>query len=134
MQDMPCTYRISVKALIKDDKARILLIREADGKWELPGGGLEHGENPREGLKREISEETGFLVDEVAGRPHAFWTIYKEVGSPTLKWFGFVAYEVKISGTFRPDADGEAEVARYFSYEEAAGLPLHDNTAPYFQK
>jgi len=75
-----------------------------------------------------------FAVDWIADQPRAFWTIYKEVGSPTLKWFAFVAYEVKVSGTFRPDVDGEAEEAQYFSYDEAAKLALHDNTAPYFRK
>lgn len=83
MQDMPCTYRVSVKALIKDDEDRLLLIRETDGRWELPGGGLDHGEDPRKGLRREIAEETGYTVDWVADQPVAFWTINKEVGSPT---------------------------------------------------
>ena len=40
MDDIPCTYRISVKALIRDDAGNILLVRENDGSWELPGGGL----------------------------------------------------------------------------------------------
>ena len=39
MNDIPCTYRISVKAIVKDAEARILLLRKKDGSWELPGGG-----------------------------------------------------------------------------------------------
>ncbi len=47
MNDIPCTYRISVKAIIKDDESRILLLREKDGSWELSGGGLEHVVDPK---------------------------------------------------------------------------------------
>lgn len=133
MENTPCTYRISVKAAIKDDNGRILLLREKDGSWELPGGGLEHGENIQEGLAREIAEETGFTVEWMSDQPEAFWTIRKEVGSPTLKWFAFVAYAAKVSGEFRPDpTSDEAQEARYFTREEAKELQLHDNTKPYF--
>lgn len=134
MQDTPCTYRISVKAIIMDGSGRILLGRESDGAWELPGGGLEHGENPKEALAREVDEETGFTVDWISDQPVAFWTINKEVGSPTLKWFAFVAYEVKASGEFKPnrETNDEIEEIRYVSREEANSLQLHDNTKPYF--
>jgi len=134
MHDAPCTYRISVKAIIKDDSGRVLLGREKDGAWELPGGGLEHGENPKEALAREVAEETGFSVEWTSNEPAAFWTINKEVGSPTLKWFAFVAYEVKVSGEFKPahDTNDEIEEIRYVSLEEAKSLQIHENTKPYF--
>jgi ADP-ribose pyrophosphatase YjhB (NUDIX family) len=134
MNDTPCTYRLSVKALIRDSQDRLLLLREADGSWELPGGGLEHGEDPRTGLRREVAEETGMTVESIAAQPVAFWTIRKETNHPTLKWFAFVVYEVAVSGSFRPDiTSDEAQEARYFTHPEASALPLHDNTKPYFQ-
>jgi 8-oxo-dGTP diphosphatase len=136
MDNIPCTYRISVKAIAKNDEGKILLIREKDGSWELPGGGLEHGEDPIIGLQREVSEETGFTVDWMSDQPKAFWTIRKDVGSPDLKWFAFVAYEAKVSGKFEPSIkdDDEGQEAKYFSLEEAKELKLHENTIPYFSQ
>ena len=46
---------------------RILLIRRADnGLWAMPGGALEVGETPAEGVMREVFEETGVRCAAVA--------------------------------------------------------------------
>lgn len=61
-------FRVSIKALvIKNDK--ILLIQEPDSRWELPGGGLEHNETIERAIKRELKEEIGVGVAEIANRP-----------------------------------------------------------------
>ncbi len=47
-------------AAVIDDAGRILLVQRADnGKWAMPGGALEVGETPAEGVLREAFEETG---------------------------------------------------------------------------
>ena len=48
-----------------DNKKRILLVRQyrlAVGQkmWEFPAGGLDKGESPLQGAKRELAEETGY--------------------------------------------------------------------------
>ena len=58
---------IGVYALaIKGDS--VLLIKKArgpyTGKWDLPGGSLEFGEKPLDGLAREVLEETGLSINE----------------------------------------------------------------------
>ncbi len=54
-------------AAIIDDDGRILLIRRSDnGKWAMPGGALEVGETPAEGVLREALEETGVTCEVVA--------------------------------------------------------------------
>ena len=65
-------HRRGAKALVRSQN-RVLLVRErhADGDvfWTLPGGGVEPGESPREGLQRELVEELGCgsIVADVCG-------------------------------------------------------------------
>ena len=54
-------------AALIDAEGRMLLIRRADnGKWAMPGGALEVGETPAQGVQREAWEETGVHCRAVA--------------------------------------------------------------------
>lgn len=58
-------FRVAVAAFVFDEENRILLCEHTYRKshpWGLPAGGLEYGEDPEEGIKRELREETGFNV------------------------------------------------------------------------
>lgn len=68
-------YRVSIKALILNEtKDRFLLCKEADDRWELPGGGLDWGETPSACLAREIREEMGLAITWLAKNPCYFLT------------------------------------------------------------
>lgn len=57
-------FTIGEFGIIFDDKNRVLLCHRCDyDLWNLPGGGLEAGESPWEGVIREVKEETGFDVE-----------------------------------------------------------------------
>lgn len=57
-------YRVALRALIRNENGDILIVKEKDRDWwELPGGGLEYGENIKEGLARELHEEIGLSGD-----------------------------------------------------------------------
>lgn len=61
-------YTVGVFATLFDDAGRVLLVRQAYGQqaWTQPGGGLETGETPVEGVLREILEETGCTAEVTA--------------------------------------------------------------------
>ena len=61
-------YSNAVKAFIVKDNKILLLKRDPagahnPGTWDLPGGRLNPAENPYEGLKRELREETGMEIE-----------------------------------------------------------------------
>ena len=59
---------VAARGVVMDEDGRVLLIRRAHdvyldpGRWELPGGKMEHGELIGEALAREVREETGLEV------------------------------------------------------------------------
>ena len=62
----PSPFSVGDGAVI-DVEGRILLIRRADnGLWAMPGGGLEVGETPAQGVVREVLEETGVTCEPIA--------------------------------------------------------------------
>ena len=68
-------YRVSVKALILNEtRDKFLICKEDNGKWELPGGGLDWDENHKDCLSREIMEEMGLEVTWIADNPSYFFT------------------------------------------------------------
>ena len=57
-------FLIGVTGIILNDQKEILLFKHTyrSHSWSLPGGYLKAGEHPREGLEREIKEESGLVV------------------------------------------------------------------------
>lgn len=56
------TPKIETRAAIFDDD-RVLLVRERNGKWSMPGGWCDEGETVRSNTKKEAWEESGLSVD-----------------------------------------------------------------------
>lgn len=56
--------RVAAYAVCVRDGAVLLAggVTPTGTEWTLPGGGLDHGEDPRDGVVREVAEETGYAV------------------------------------------------------------------------
>ena len=61
-------HLVAVGALILDKKGKLLLCEHTYRRqypWGLPGGDLKPGEDPVQGLMREVREETGMIIGAV---------------------------------------------------------------------
>jgi ADP-ribose pyrophosphatase YjhB (NUDIX family) len=114
-------YRLSVKALILDeDRTKFLLVQEDNGKWELPGGGLDWGESPQEGVAREIKEEMGLNVVSVASQPCYLTTAQRDSDQT---WTSNVLFETVLENLdFTPSS--ECLALKFASKEEAETMPV----------
>lgn len=108
-----------VEAIIYDKENRILLLKRANknrffvGKWQLPGGKVEFGENMQKAIRREIGEETGCVAKK---------TKLERVFSVSEKFNGttshvlLLVYSAKISGKIK--LSSEHSEYKYFKLDE----------------
>ncbi|MGC1215395.1 MAG: NUDIX domain-containing protein [Micromonospora sp.] len=133
--------RFAAYGLVTDPAGRVLLTMIADGypgagKWHLPGGGTDHGEQPAAGLLRELVEEAGQLgrvVDLMAvDNLHNPAALGPE-GRP-LDWHGVrviyrVLVDVPTPAVVTELAGGSTSQAAWFAPEQVSRLWLTDVAA-----
>ncbi|WP_245750305.1 NUDIX hydrolase [Nocardioides terrae] len=111
------------------DHLQILLSRLSDTLtqtplWTLPGGGLEHGEDPRAAVVREVYEETG--LDVTVGE--TAWVFSSHRANTWRRGRNVDAHAVRIvyDGWVPLDSPEPSTVEVGGSTAEAAWLPLAD--------
>lgn len=118
-------YRLSVKALILDStRTKFLLVQSDNGKWELPGGGLDWGEKPVDGVRREIQEEMGIAVSRIADQPAYVVTVPRDSDG---RWTANVVFETELAN-FNFTPSDECVALQFVNTEEAERLHLYAAT------
>ena len=125
---------VAVGAVIEDGEDRVLLVRHVPeregywkGKWICPGGRLELGESIRDGIEREVMEETNLSI-ELTTPLVPFERIVTSDGETTLHVIYIDFLAKLVGGELRPEADvGEAMWVRR---EDIPGIwsELHEDT------
>ncbi len=126
--------RIAAYAVSTDADGRVLLVRASTrsgtpGVWSLPGGAVDHGEDPNHTVVRETAAETGLSVAvtglrdvlaDMRSLPHRGVTIHTDR----------LVYEASVRGGTLVDRVGRpTDLARWYTLEEAEKLKLRPFTA-----
>ncbi|MET8087853.1 NUDIX domain-containing protein [Micromonospora sp. NPDC005197] len=128
--------RFGAYGLVTDPAGRVLLTQIADGypgagKWHLPGGGTDHGEQPTTGLLRELVEEGGQVgrVVELLGVDNLHNPAALGPEGRPLDWHGVrviyrVLVDVPTDAVVTESAGGSTARAGWFTIAETADLLL----------
>jgi 8-oxo-dGTP diphosphatase len=132
-EDMQPTTRVSAYGLCFDEADRMLLVRiapgftrDSEGRWTLPGGGLNFGEDPEAGALREVEEETGYTGEIVRLAFVNSWSRGPLLELGYGPYYGVrIVYFVRITGGgLRHEVDESTDMAAWFTREELRTTPL----------
>ncbi|MER6498466.1 NUDIX domain-containing protein [Streptomyces sp. NPDC001455] len=121
------SFRLAAYAVCIED-GRVLLARhvppEGESNWTLPGGGVEHGEDPFDAVIREVAEETGCaaVVDRLLGVDSRVVPAGVARAGVEHQNVG-VFYRVRITGgRLRPEPNGEIAESVWTAIPDVARL------------
>ncbi|MFB4425414.1 NUDIX hydrolase [Streptomyces sp. QL37] len=121
--------RLAAYAVCIED-GRVLLARhvrqDGEANWTLPGGGVEHAEDPFDAVIREVAEETGLdaVVERLLGVDSRVIPAGERrlPGRPALQNVG-VFYRVRVTGgRLRPEPNGETAESVWTPLPQVARL------------
>jgi 8-oxo-dGTP diphosphatase len=119
--------RIGVYGVCRDEQGRVLLVRQApgtanEGAWQLPGGGVDHGEDPLRALVREFGEETGLTIS--IDRARAIRTdFFLLPARDQVVHLDRIVFDVTaVGGGLRDEPAGSTDTAAWVA--DPAGYPL----------
>jgi 8-oxo-dGTP diphosphatase len=134
-RDYPERPIVGVGAVVVQG-GRALIVRRATeplkGQWSIPGGMLELGEKLREGLAREVLEETALEV-EVGDVLDVFDSIFPDAEGRTQFHYVLIDYLCTVRGG-KATAGSDVSEVRWVTSEELDGLGMKEVTMGVIRK
>ena len=122
------TTRVAAYGLLKRDE-KMLLCRLSQkvgmnpGRWTLPGGGLDFGEDPVDAVVREFKEETGLVVK--VDRLVAVNSLCDSMPGWSPMHSIRIIYSVHyLSGDLQYETDGSTDLCAWHSLDQTQEIPL----------
>ncbi|MGW4750627.1 NUDIX hydrolase [Streptomyces sp. NPDC004290] len=112
---------------VHEDRLLLARLPGIDGtpKWTLPGGGMEHGEDPYDTVLREVEEETGYRIEltGLLGVDSVRRSFHGRLGD-TVDHHGVrLVYEGRvIGGELRDEIGGSTDMAAWQDLSAVPGL------------
>ncbi|WP_042199094.1 NUDIX hydrolase [Paenibacillus camerounensis] len=109
-------------AIIENEDGQILLQRRNDNdKWGFPGGAFELGESAEEAAKREVLEETGYIV-ELNYLQGVYTKYFDKYPSGDRAQTILIAFVCNITGGFASIEDEETKDLKFFAIKDIPTL------------
>lgn len=102
-------YRVSLKAVIRNPNGEVLCVKEKTPFWELPGGGIDHSENARQTLARELHEEIGY-DGSFSFSPIGILTLFDGINDRCMLLVGF---NVTLDEDYTPRAGTDTQAVAW---------------------
>jgi len=113
-------FQVSVKGMFFNSEGELMMIQEDVGKWELPGGRIEKGEDMAECLRRECREELGLEVEILDKQPTYVYSTIDNIGEARLMVF----YRVSFNNLdFKPN--DECVAIEFFPKSQISKLDIY---------
>ena len=120
------TVRVGAYAVVVRDGSVLLArwIGSDPPRWTLPGGGLDHGEDPRDAAVREVEEETGYRVElRQLLTVESFRQLLQRPDGPIDHQTICIVYTAEVvGGELRYEVDGSTDVAAWVPLGDIPGL------------
>ena len=112
---------------------RVLLCRivptgPGGGMWTPPGGGVAFGEDPADGVVREVLEETGLVVSlgELVAVRSAVLEPAETISGHRVQAVGILYRGTITGGALRDESDGSTDTATWVPVADLDSLPAVD--------
>ena len=129
-REYPPAPLVAVAAVVLDEAGLILMVERgrppSKGMWALPGGLLDLGEPVRDGVAREVREETGAEI-EIVELVDLFEPIHRDAAGRIRYHFVVIDFWARYLGGDVAAADDVDDVA-WVSVDRLGDFPMEEKT------